>query len=381
MHVHLKHVGAALLLAGCGSSIAASGCANDDSSLFIAGCLLVARDTCTATRHVDDRHLRGRASIDGGLAKSLHVCAAQVENQLVADGQPDDADDRDGAREPPDGRRQGPRLHGQRLSADPVLQGAGGVQRPDHRASSTWATARTGGLGVSFVEFIDSETAQDLSALAFKKGAQTVQVQVLLHGQTLGGLERPHPALLPLPGHGAGRLRMLPARRRAVQRRHRQAGRGLRARTGRGRRGLPHPRGQYLDGLQDAGCARTPCCSRPRPAPAGGHDGRQFLLQRDVAQRRRSADRRRLRRQAPRGGDQEHHRQREEQQIDLRGDDERRLARGAEPDARLRQQATGDHVPGVEVVAARAPEQLRRRPRARARTCPIPSGRRRRARR
>jgi hypothetical protein len=184
MHVHLKHVGAALLLAGCGSSIAASGCANDDSSLFIAGCLEVARDTCTATATATATYV-GVASLAGGLGKP-YICAAQVENQLVPTGNPMTLETETG------------RVNLQTADIK-VLDSTGNVyQRTTFSPGAAAFTVpiqgfidvgdgTNPGLGVSFVEFIDSQTALDLSALAFKKGAQTVQVQVLLHGQSLGG--------------------------------------------------------------------------------------------------------------------------------------------------------------------------------------------------
>ena len=185
MHVHLKHAGAALLLvAGACTLNAASGCANDDSSMFIAGCLAVARDSCTAMATATATFV-GFGSLAGGLGKP-YICAAQVENQLVPTGNAMTLQTETG------------RIVLQTADIE-ILDASGGVytRTKFSPGAAKFTVPITGfidvgdgtnpGLGVSFIEFIDSQTALDLSALAMTKGAQTVQVQVLLHGQSLGG--------------------------------------------------------------------------------------------------------------------------------------------------------------------------------------------------
>jgi|HubBroStandDraft_6_1064221.scaffolds.fasta_scaffold616501_2 hypothetical protein len=184
MHVHLKHAGAALLLAAGGSIFSVTGCANDDSSMFLAGCLQVARDTCTATATATATfQLEG--TIAGGLG-APYECFAQVENQLV-----------------PTGNAMTLMTETGRVilqSADiKVLDSTGAVytRAKVSPGPAEFTVPITGfidvgdgtnpGLGVAEVTFIDSDTVKDLGLLAAQKGAQQVQVQALLHGQSLGG--------------------------------------------------------------------------------------------------------------------------------------------------------------------------------------------------
>jgi hypothetical protein len=184
MHVHLKHAGAALLLAAGGSIVSAAGCANDDSTLFISGCLQVARDTCAVTASTTATYqLTG--TIAGGLG-APYECFAQVENQFVPTGNAATLMTETG------------RVVLQ--SADiKVLDSSGAVytRAKISPGPAEFSIPITGfvdvgdgtdpGLGVTEVTLIDSDTVKDLGLLAVQQGVQLVQVQVLLHGQSLGG--------------------------------------------------------------------------------------------------------------------------------------------------------------------------------------------------
>jgi hypothetical protein len=186
MHVQLKHAGAALLLAVGGTIFSATGCANDDSSLFIAGCLAVPRDTCTAVASVMPTFQLG--GVIAGSLGGQYSCFAQVENQLV-----------------PTGSSMTLKTETGRVvlqSADINILDASGntyVRTSVAPGKAQFSVPITGfvnvgdgtdpGLGVSEIPFLDSDTVKDLGVKAAKSGDQLVQVQVLLHGQTLGGLD------------------------------------------------------------------------------------------------------------------------------------------------------------------------------------------------
>src|SRR4051812_5372872 len=85
MHVHprLARAGAVAFLAG-GGALLSSACVQDESSIFIRGCLAVPKDTCTVQASTtSDFELQG--SIDG-LYRPEYTCVVLVENQLVARG-------------------------------------------------------------------------------------------------------------------------------------------------------------------------------------------------------------------------------------------------------------------------------------------------------
>jgi hypothetical protein len=188
MHFQLKHAGACLLLAASGAFFSATGCVPDDSSLFIAGCLAVPRDTCAATA-TSSPSFEGFGTLAGGLGRP-YQCAAQVENQLVPTGNSSTLMTETG--------------HVVLQSADiKVLDSTGAVYTrskvsPGPAEFTIPITGfvpvgqgTTAGLGVAWVELMDSDTAEDLSLFANKapnSGSVEVQVQVLLHGQTTGGL-------------------------------------------------------------------------------------------------------------------------------------------------------------------------------------------------
>lgn len=187
MHVNLKHAGAALLLAAGGTILSAGGCAYDDSTLFIAGCLQIARSTCTATA-TSNAVFQLEGTIAGGLG-APYECFAQVENQFVPTGNSMTLMTETG------------RVVLQSADIKVLDPSTGDVYQRTmvSPGAAEFSVPITGfidvgdgtdpGLGVAEITMIDSDTVQDLGLAAIQKGEQLVQVQVLLHGQSTGGEE------------------------------------------------------------------------------------------------------------------------------------------------------------------------------------------------
>jgi hypothetical protein len=189
MHVlpTLARAGAVAFLAGAASMLS-SACVQNESSIFIRGCLQVPKDTCMQTGSTTSNFILD-ANIDGFLAGE-YVCSALMENQLVARGD-----------------ITKPRTETSRVSfyqaevqvftndQPPKL-----IQRKDGSPAqfsvplTGFADPGTGidpGLGIADIVMLDFATLSELALTAAQPGGthQLVVASVIVKGRTLGGTE------------------------------------------------------------------------------------------------------------------------------------------------------------------------------------------------
>jgi hypothetical protein len=183
MLVNLRRTGALALLAA-GAVVLAGSCANEDTSIFIRGCLDVPRDTCSADAATTSAMLL-EGAIDGAYAGEYR-CFALVENQMVQQGDPNTLKT----------ETDGVQLYEAEVQ---VLNTGGEVITYGNTTAqfsvpiSGWvdpATSGQPGVGISLVTLIDGATMQALGkAVTSTKVQQEVVVSVVIKGRTLGGFE------------------------------------------------------------------------------------------------------------------------------------------------------------------------------------------------
>jgi hypothetical protein len=173
MKIQRRHVGVlALLLVG--GLVFGSGCAENRSSLFVRGAMVVPTDTCEVTADAAAPMLF-RGLLDVGLAAE-HRGVLLVGNQLVRRGNNATL------------RTETSRI--QLSSADvEVFDALGGSLGAFSVPVSGFAdpgSASEPGFGAAQVVMVDSASAT--AALAGGKGPVEVVASVILHGETLGGV-------------------------------------------------------------------------------------------------------------------------------------------------------------------------------------------------
>jgi hypothetical protein len=183
MLVHLKRAAAvALLVAGAG--LVSASCANEDTSIFIRGCLLAPHDTCSVTAAVTSTQLLA-GEIDGLYAGEYH-CFALVENDMVPQEDPNTLKT----------ETDNVQLYEAEVQ---VLDSTGAVVTYGGTAAQFSvpiagfvdpAMSGQPGVGVSLVTMIDAATMQALGkAVVATKVQQKVVASVVIKGRTLGGFE------------------------------------------------------------------------------------------------------------------------------------------------------------------------------------------------
>ncbi len=183
MHVHLRRAAALALLAAGGTVVGAS-CANEDTSIFIRGCLLAPHDTCTVTAATTSTQLL-QGSIDGAYAGEYR-CFALVENDMVAQENTNTLmTETDGV--------QLYEAEVQVLNSQSEVYVFNGVPSQFSVPISGFvdpASSGEPGVGVSLVTLIDAATMQGLSKEVQLAGVQQqVVASVVIKGRTLGGFE------------------------------------------------------------------------------------------------------------------------------------------------------------------------------------------------
>ena len=162
----LRHRGAFFLFATTAAVMLASGCAPNESSLFIRQCQAVPQDTCEVTAD-PTAFSRPSGVLDIAFA-ARYSCPLLVGNQLVTRGDPDRL------------RTETSRV--QIYSADvTLLNTTGGSLGEFSTQTSGFVDPSTGaqpGYGLADVVLINAMPA-----------VGDVVAQVVLHGRTLGGLE------------------------------------------------------------------------------------------------------------------------------------------------------------------------------------------------
>jgi hypothetical protein len=194
----LKRTGAFALLAAAAAVLPAA-CARNDSSIFVRGCAVRPRDTCSVTASLTTS-LQFGAFIDAAYAQE-YSCFALVENQIVPRGDPNKLRT----------ETSGVQLYQAEvalldagLNAIPVgcLPGSPNCVCAGNACSAPagfsipitgFVDPGTGGmpgLGLSAVTLLDSGTMHVLAAAVQKSHTvQQVVAAAILHGRTLGGLE------------------------------------------------------------------------------------------------------------------------------------------------------------------------------------------------
>jgi hypothetical protein len=183
MHVHLRRSGALVLLAA-GAVILAGSCANEDTSIFIRGCLDVPRDTCSGDAATTSALLL-EGSIDGAYAGEYR-CFALVENGMVETGDPTTLMTETDGVQLYEAEIQVLNTQGQVVTyGDTVAQFSVPI--------SGWvdpATTGEPGVGISLVTMIDGATMQALGKAVTSTGVQQeVVASVIMKGVTLGGFQ------------------------------------------------------------------------------------------------------------------------------------------------------------------------------------------------
>ncbi len=185
MHVHTRRT-AALALLAAGATILGASCANEDTSIFIRGCLAVPHDTCTVTAAITSTEsLAGQ--IDAAYAGEYR-CFALVENNMVPQ------QDQNTLKT----ETNGVQLYEAEVQ---VLDSTGAVVTYNGGASAAAfsvpvsgyvdpSQSGTAGVGISLVTMIDAGTMQALGkAVIATKIQQQVTASVVIKGRTLGGFE------------------------------------------------------------------------------------------------------------------------------------------------------------------------------------------------
>ena len=176
--VHPLRVVSTAMVVAAGSTLAVSGCADNDSSLFIAGVLGEASNTCTFEPD-GDAVTRGSGTIDVSLTQT-YTMPLLLGNQLVARGDEDKL------------RTETSRI---------VIRGAV-VTVLDVKTNATLAnfstnangfvnpsSGTTPGYGVSFVTAVPSSLGQQLDSSLTLGQFKELNVAVSVYGDTLGGQE------------------------------------------------------------------------------------------------------------------------------------------------------------------------------------------------
>jgi hypothetical protein len=189
MHIHWKRTGALVLLTAVASVLPAA-CTNDDTSIFIRGCLTVPHDSCVFTASTTaDFTLQG--SIDAAYAAAgTYQCFALVENQMDPTGDPNTLMT----------ETDGVQLYEAEVqvlnTANQVIQYVDNGQVTPAQFSVPVSgyidpsTGGTAGLGISDVTLIDAATLNALGALAIQQQlVQLVVASVVIKGRTLGGFD------------------------------------------------------------------------------------------------------------------------------------------------------------------------------------------------
>jgi hypothetical protein len=182
MHVHLRRSSAVTLLAAA-AAVLPSACAKDDSSIFIAGVLLPTASSmiCTYTPQATPTFLL-RGTIDAAFAGE-YVGVLQVENQLVARGNPNTLKT----------ETSYVQLYDAEVQVLDPTQSMAVLKQYSVPVSGFLPVGMAGqpGLGASSVVMVDAATVQAKGAQAGAPGGLEQQVvsSVVLRGRTLGGLE------------------------------------------------------------------------------------------------------------------------------------------------------------------------------------------------
>jgi hypothetical protein len=189
MHVHptLARAGAVAFLAGAGA-LFSSACVQNESSIFIRGCLSVPKDTCVEVGSTTSDFTLS-ANIDG-FYRSEYRCAALLENQLVARGDITKL------------RTETSRVEFYRAEVQVLTNDASPkvITRKDGSPAqfsvplAGFADPGTGvdpGIGIADVVMLDFSTLSELALTAAQPGGthQLVVASVIVKGRTLGGLE------------------------------------------------------------------------------------------------------------------------------------------------------------------------------------------------
>jgi hypothetical protein len=190
MHIHWKRTGALVLLAGVTALLPAA-CANEDTSIFIRGCLAVPHDSCTVTASIT-ANFTLEGEIDAAYAgRGTYECFALVENQMDPTGDPNTLQT----------ETDGVQLYEAEVqvlnTSMQVIQyttatGATATAQFSVPVSGYVdpATGGTQGLGISEVTLIDSATLNALGALTTQSGIeQEVVVSAVIKGVTIGGFQ------------------------------------------------------------------------------------------------------------------------------------------------------------------------------------------------
>jgi hypothetical protein len=188
MSPSLRRVGAMFFLA-TSAAVFAPACAANESSIYVRALMSTPTDTCLVEADPSGAQLSSGVldvSFQSALA-SGYSGALLVANQLVRRGDPDLL------------RTETSKLqiYGAditiRNTSDDVLTRSGGGEAEFFTPVSGFADASSGttaGLGIVFVNMIDAGLASDLRAQVLASGRdQTVVVDVIIHGRTLGGAE------------------------------------------------------------------------------------------------------------------------------------------------------------------------------------------------
>jgi hypothetical protein len=183
MHVNLRRT-AALVLLAVGATVVGGSCANEDTSIFIRGCLLAPHDTCTVTAATTSTQLL-QGSIDGAYAGE-YKCFALVENDMVAQENTNTLmTETDGV--------QLYEAEVQVLNSQSEVYVFGGAPSQFSVPISGYvdpAMSGQPGVGISLVTLIDAATMQGIVAqVQSMKVQQLVIASVVIKGRTLGGFE------------------------------------------------------------------------------------------------------------------------------------------------------------------------------------------------
>ncbi len=184
MLVQLRRSGALALLAA-GAAVVGASCAENDSSIFIRGCLQVSRTDCTAQISTTSVLQLG-GTVDAVYAGE-YLCTVLVENQLVPRGDPNTLKT----------ETSGVQLYDAEVQVlDPTQTDASGNMLAITQFSVPITgfidpgTAGLPGTGTSDVIMVPASTIQSEAAKVASKGKeQTVVASVVIRGQTLGGLQ------------------------------------------------------------------------------------------------------------------------------------------------------------------------------------------------
>jgi hypothetical protein len=175
----------ALALVAAGAAVTTASCAENDSSIFIRGCVAVSRTDCTATVSTSSVLTLG-GTIDA-LYAGQYACTLIVENQLVPRGDPTTLKT----------ETSGVQLYDAEVQVlDPSTADANGNMSAITQFSVPITgfvdpgMAGTAGIGTTDVIMVDAATiTAEGKKVASKGKVQTVVASVVVRGVTLGGLQ------------------------------------------------------------------------------------------------------------------------------------------------------------------------------------------------